>query len=95
MRHSAEKNPDTIVNNNEQYLHKSSKADENLFADFLLSFKGGIGGFIVVFLLIILTKLMAFSIQEASIFTIESIDFIISFWGFIIVSFIQFSHHFK
>lgn len=95
MRHSAKRNPETILDSNQQYLNKSGKADENLFADFLLSFKGGIGGFIIVFSLIILTKLIALSIQEANIFAIESTDFIISFWGFIIVSFIQFSHHFK
>jgi hypothetical protein len=54
------------------------------------SIKSGIVGFLIVFSLIILTKLISLSVNDVKIFSLSINDFILSFWGFIVFSFIVF-----
>ncbi len=52
--------------------------------------KSGVAGFLIVFSLIILTKLLSLSVNNIEIFSLDLNDFILSFWGFIILSFVVF-----
>lgn len=54
------------------------------------SFRSGSFGFLIVLSLIILSKLLSFSINSVEYFSISINDFIFSFWGFIILSFVVF-----
>ena len=56
-----------------------------------LSIKGGIVGFGIISTLIILSKLLSFSLNSSKNFNFELTDFILSFWGFIVLSFIVFA----
>jgi len=51
----------------------------------LTSLKSGVVGFIIFFILLLGAKLLSYSTN--GMFTIELNDFIISFWGFLIISF--------
>ena len=56
-----------------------------------LSIKSGIIGFGIVAAFIILTKILAFAVNSAKNFNFDLNDLILSFWGFIILSFIVFA----
>lgn len=76
-------------------LYSNQKATKkeiyNHFTGIYTSIKGGIIGFVIIAALIILTKLLSLSVSSAKNFTFDLNDFIISFWGFIILSFIVFT----
>lgn len=56
-----------------------------------LSIKGGIIGFSIISTLIILTKLLSISLNSSKNFNFDLTDFVISLWGFIVLSFIVFA----
>lgn len=56
-----------------------------------ISLKGGIVGFAIIATLIILTKLLSLSVNSAKSFNFDINDLVMSFWGFIILSFIIFA----
>ena len=58
---------------------------------FYQSIKGGIIGFGIISMLIILTKLLSFSLNSSKNFNFNLVDLILSFWGFLILSFIVFA----
>lgn len=61
----------------------------------LSSLKSGIFAFSIVLTFTALFKLLAISSKPISNFEITSNDLIFSFWAFIVISFIELSHHFK
>ncbi len=61
----------------------------------LPSISVGLYGFAIVMTLIILTKLLAFSIGTKEIFELNINDVLFSFWGFLILSFARFVTYYK
>ena len=58
---------------------------------FYSSFKSGLLGFVVIFGLIIISKVLLFVTNPAKNIIININDYIFSSWGFLIVSFIVFT----
>ena len=61
------------------------------FSGILESFKSGIIGFLVVIILIASTKFLSSSINPHKYFDLGINDLVLSFWGFIIISFVVFA----
>ena len=61
----------------------------------LSSFNAGLYGFAIVISIIILTKLLAFSVGTKEIFELNINDVIFSFWGFLVLSFSRFVTYYK
>jgi len=59
------------------------------------SLKTGLVGFTVVFCLILFTKALSISLNAIEHFSLGINDFILSFWGFIVLSFVVFGSKFK
>ena len=67
---------------------KSETNNLGIFESILISIKSGINGFLILFGLIVLGKLLSIFTIPGKDFYITFNDIIISFWGFLIVSFI-------
>ncbi len=62
----------------------------------LNSINAGLYGFAIVMSIIIITKLLAFTVGTKEIFELKINDVIFSFWGFLVLSFTKFvSYHKK
>jgi len=59
------------------------------------SVKSGLRGFFLVFIVILLTKLLAYSVEESLMFNLGINDIVLSLWGFIIFSFVVFASNNK
>jgi hypothetical protein len=68
----------------------ANKDNKSLLYEIFSSIKVGIAAFCIILALVCITKLIAFSINSTNGFDLGIVDFIISFWGFIIFSFIIF-----
>jgi hypothetical protein len=66
-----------------------------LFIQVFDSIKSGVKGFFIVFSLVILTKFLSTNLIHIKEFSFSISDFVISFWGFIILSFVIFVSHIK
>ncbi len=72
--------------------HKTTKSEQyKPFTGLYISIKGGIVGFGIIASLIILTKLLSFTVNSTKNISFDLNDFILSFWGFLILSFIVFA----
>lgn len=81
-------------------LLKSSTTESDttklsIFESILISIKAGINGALILFALLVSTKLLSFFASSDKIFYISVNDLVISFWGFAIVSFIVLAGLFK
>lgn len=61
------------------------------FSCIIESIKSGIMGFLVVIILIASTKFLSSSINPHKYFNLGINDLVLSFWGFIIISFVVFA----
>ena len=92
LKNEAENKIDTISNfNNSNSTQLENEASISGFiTSVVTSLRVGLFGFAIVFSLIIITKLLAFSIGSKELFVLDVNDVIIASWGFIILSFSKF-----
>lgn len=67
---------------------KTGVSKQSIFLSILFSIKAGINCALILFTLLVFTKLLLFFTLPGKEFYITPNDLIISFWGFLIVSFI-------
>ena len=76
--------------NRNNYFPNNSVSEKDSFLYIKESFIAGGLGFFLFFCLLLLAKTVVFTFNIRETLTISTNDFIISFWGFLIFSFIMF-----
>ncbi|MEE9430503.1 MAG: hypothetical protein V3V16_05640 [Melioribacteraceae bacterium] len=92
LKNEAENKIDTIsnFNNSNSTLQENKVSIGGFITSVITSLRVGSFGFAIVLSLIIITKLLAFSIGSKELFMLNLNDILISSWGFIILSFSKF-----
>jgi hypothetical protein len=81
-----------IISGVSEQQHPQTIKTENTI---ISSINVGLYGFAIVMSIIILTKLLAFSVGAKEVFELNINDVIFSFWGFLILSFARFVTYYK